>query len=206
MKKTMKLSKNKKYYNIQKKFMKGIIKKTTPKVNEVDLNDKTKKLQKGTPIEFKKLVTSMNNKKKKEVKHTTVTKDEVSWSIKNDDEFLAHYGVLGMRWGVRRDRRTLARASKVKEKKATKLIQKKNKKLTKKVKSSKLTDAQLREKINRLQMEQQYKKLTESKISKGTKAAGKLLGDIGKEVVKENIKSELSPAAKRLKKKLKKRK
>lgn len=60
----------------------------------------------------------------------------------NDNE-LYHYGVLGMKWGVRRKRNS----SNVEPAK------------TKKKTLSEMSDDELRSKLNRLQMEKQYKDL-----------------------------------------------
>ena len=67
---------------------------------------------------------------------------------------LYHYGVLGMKWGVRR---------------ANKKANKKSKE-----KVSDLSDQELRNKINRLQMEKQYKELSR-KQSVGKKALGNFI-------------------------------
>lgn len=64
---------------------------------------------------------------------------------------LTHYGVEGMKWGIRRSEAQLAKArgSKTDD-------------------ISKLSDDELRRRVNRLNMEQQYKKLTSSaSTSKG---------------------------------------
>lgn len=63
---------------------------------------------------------------------------------------LYHYGIKGMKWGVRRTEAQLARA-----------------KGSKKEDISSMSDDELRRRVNRLNMEQQYKKLTESSTSKG---------------------------------------
>lgn len=60
----------------------------------------------------------------------------------NDHE-LYHYGVLGMKWGVRRKRNS-SNVETVKPKKKT---------------LSEMSDDELRSKLNRLQMEKQYKDL-----------------------------------------------
>lgn len=79
-----------------------------------------------------------------------------------NNQYLSHYGILGMRWGVRRSKSQLSR------------------KHRKKVASDdvkKMSDSELRQKINRLQMEKQYTQLTNEKISKGKKfIAGILVG------------------------------
>ena len=90
-----------------------------------------------------------------------------------DNQTLKHYGILGMRWGVRRSDAQLARSrgsSKRSEphEDYTKAHSKKS------VKS--MSNAELRERNNRLQMERQYKDLTKKETSKGRKFVGKVLG------------------------------
>ena len=64
--------------------------------------------------------------------------------------YLAHYGVLGMKWGVRRKSRTTsADSAKVKA------IRKK--------KVNEMSNQELRDANNRLQLERQYKDLTRKK-------------------------------------------
>ena len=106
---------------------------------------------------------------------------------------LKHYGVVGMRWGVRRSSRQLAderfRVSK-KQLSAGRDIAKntsealrsasnvagklgEGNKPSKKVRKelSSMTDQELRTRINRLNMEQQYASLNPSRISRGASAA-----------------------------------
>lgn len=67
------------------------------------------------------------------------------------NDYLAHYGVLGMKWGVRKDKKS----SGVKKRRSRK----------KELKS--MSDDELRKKINRLNMERQYKDLTKTNLEKG---------------------------------------
>ena len=73
----------------------------------------------------------------------------------SNEALLQHYGILGMKWGVRRTPEQLARAS--------------GKKSSSDDEVKKMSDSELRSKINRLQMEKQYKQLTSSEISVGRK-------------------------------------
>ena len=75
---------------------------------------------------------------------------------------LKHYGVLGMRWG----RRSGGSTTSSKTKKASK----ENKK-----KASEMSDSELREKVNRLQMEQQYSKLSSNNVNKGKQFIDKVI-------------------------------
>lgn len=84
--------------------------------------------------------------------------------------YLAHYGVKGMRWGRRKGTSSSSDSS-VKTAKKVKPV-------TPDVKT--MSDKELREKINRIQMEQQYAKLT------GTKE-GRSKIETGKEVYKRTI-------------------
>jgi len=76
------------------------------------------------------------------------------------DRFLKHYGTKGMRWGHRKDR------------------------------ASKLSDSELRARVNRLNMEQQYStlvakeaKASEGAITKGARIAGGVVANSGKSAV-----------------------
>jgi len=57
-----------------------------------------------------------------------------------EEAYLAHYGVKGMHWGIRKDKQQRQ--------------------------ISDMTDQELRETVNRMRLEQQYREITESKATK----------------------------------------
>lgn len=79
---------------------------------------------------------------------------------------LTHYGVLGMRWGVRRSKAQLARASSSRKRKIDDSHEDHKKAHDSKSVRS-MSNQELKDRNNRLQMEQQYKKLTK-KANKGS--------------------------------------
>ena len=87
----------------------------------------------------------------------------------SDEEMLQHYGILGMKWGVRRTPAQLTRANGGAGKTES----------SDEIK--KMSDSELRSKINRLQMEKQYKQLTSSEISVGRKFVQDVLTNAAKQ-------------------------
>lgn len=89
----------------------------------------------------------------------------------NYDDFLAHFGIKGMKWGIRRSPEQLGRKSSSKSDAGKEDV-------------SKMSDQELRSRLNRLQMEQQYKQLSSNSISSGKKTAQKILKASSKVIVK----------------------
>lgn len=71
------------------------------------------------------------------------------------EEYLIHYGVKGMKWGVRKKRNSI----------------------------SGMSDAELQKKINRMNLENQYKNLTSKKKPKSNKGKKTLIGGIAVGVI-----------------------
>lgn len=110
----------------------------------------------------------------------------------NDDRYLMHYGVKGMKWGVRKDRTGLSGSERRRlrqeasiEKKRTKALDRRTSARYTYKQRKHLTDAELRARINRLSMEKQLKDLSRNDrfsmitIPTGEKAARKALGYYG---------------------------
>ena len=106
----------------------------------------------------------------------------------NYNDELYHYGVKGMKWGVTRQKEaTLARGAFKTSSDISREMSNiagtigKNRGPTKKQKKelSTMSDAELRAKVNRMNLEQQYSQLSASKKSKGAAVAQDFLSVAG---------------------------
>lgn len=88
-----------------------------------------------------------------------------------DNNYLQHHGVKGMKWGVRKARRS-ADSAEVKQ------IRKK--------KVSQMTNAELKKANERIRLEQEYKRLNPSVVKKGMAVAAGVAGAMGTVVALKN--------------------
>lgn len=100
----------------------------------------------------------------------------------NVDNFLAHVGVLGMHWGHHKSRSSSSSSRKDKPKRESSEDHKKKLDLRKK-KMHEMTNVELKQLNERLNLERQYKDLTKAEISSGHKFANELLVGVAKQTL-----------------------
>ena len=126
-----------------------------------------------------------------------------------EEQALVHYGVLGMKWGVRRSKAELARARGKKTSDSGDDSDDKKQTTAKRSKSiSEMSDDELRKTVQRLQLEKQYRDLSPKQVSAGQKIVDKILKDVvvpaATEVGRNLLKEEFGKLAKEIQKKSKK--
>lgn len=94
-----------------------------------------------------------------------------------NNTMLMHYGIKGMKWGVRRNRDVESKPRTAQKQSIPEHEDYKRAHTKKSVKS--MSDAELRSRINRIQMEQQYANLSKATISNGRSAVGKIVKTAG---------------------------
>ena len=110
------------------------------------------------------------------------------------DNELYHYGVKGMKWGVRRTAAQLGRAIKKAGSSLKRSISESNKRANErkkerelrkmKGKTKQMSSDELKRRIERLKMEKEYRSLMNETRNRGRKTVGDVISDIGKNTVK----------------------
>lgn len=95
------------------------------------------------------------------------------------DDYLMHHGVKGMRWGVRHDRVRKGSGRQARTKPDTRSEDRKTLDSYRAKKRHELTDAELKQAINRMNMEKQYKNLNRELYHPGQDFAMKALKTTG---------------------------
>lgn len=113
----------------------------------------------------------------------------------NDE--LAHYGVKGMKWGIRRDRRKTGSSKRKKKAKIRnkRAIEKQKRRIQRKG-AREMSDAELKKRIERLELEKKYKDLSERDTDPGKTIIKKILSDSGQTVAKNATSGAMAYAMK----------
>lgn len=106
----------------------------------------------------------------------------------SNNNFLAHHGIKGQKWGIRRFQNLDGTRTALGKKRERENSESEHERLLKSTSATelyknraKLSDKELRDRVNRIQTEQQLGQLAknERKSSSGKKASGKILNKIG---------------------------
>jgi hypothetical protein len=97
------------------------------------------------------------------------------------DEFLAHFGVRGMRWGVRTSRQTLPSSH------DAAISARLSERVRKSGGTKTLTNAELKQLVTRMNLEKQYSDLSKPQMSAGEKAVKEIATNAGKQMASQFI-------------------
>lgn len=149
----------------------------------------------------------MNNDYQNFVERMGSFDDDLDVITGKKEENLAHHGIVGMRWGVRRTEAQLGTDKKVFD--ASKNIVGETKNINSSVRNARttakykeaesLTDQELNDRIARMNLEQQYSKVSAAYTSRGQSYVENTLNVAGSVLVIAGFATEIALAIKQLK-------
>lgn len=123
-----------------------------------------------------------------------------------ENSCLLHYGIKGQKWGIRRFQRKDGSLTPAGKKRYADDDYHEDYRRAHDSKSIRtMSDQELRNRLNRLQMEAQYKQMTASKLDKGKKIVADVLENAGKETAKKYVSKYMSKEIDRILAQLKER-
>lgn len=105
----------------------------------------------------------------------------------SNEKILQHAGVLGMRWGIRKNRSGSGSASSSSKKGSSGSEDHNKLRALKKKKGKDLSDAEIKAALSRLKLEKEYKELTKREISGFEKSVKSVVSDAAKETAKKYV-------------------
>ena len=117
---------------------------------------------------------------------------------KNLDDYLEHSGVLGMRWGIRKDRSSASSPSGKKKVSRFESEEHSNLRSLRAKTGKELSDAEIKTALARLRLEKEYKDLTKREISGAESFVKSVVGDAAKETAKKYTAKVMSAGVEKL--------